>query len=376
MKVLELGPGDFGKSGLSVIAWNWYREFDKDKICVDFLSCSVPDNNYVEYIHKNGGEFYLIDIEGKNIIQRQIGRFLTSRKTSKKNKYDCIHIHVSEAGEAFAFYAGVKPFCKKIIIHSHNSGVGCESSKFTIGAKIKVCLHKLCKHLISGKNVVRLACSDLAGKWLYLPKHDYTIVNNGIDTEKFVFDRQVRDKIRAELKIENKFVVGHIGRFSYQKNHKFLIDIFNEIYKENSNAVLLLLGCGELEKQIREKVHALGLDKEVIFYGTVSNANEFYQAMDCFVLPSNFEGLPVVAVEAQAAGLKFLCSDVVTKEAKITELLEFMSLSESAEAWAKKVLSYDNGYDRIDMSDEIKRAGFDIKYSAKQLERLYFINKD
>lgn len=372
MKVLELGPGDFGKSGLSVIAWNWYQKFDLEKFSVDFLSCTVPDNNYVECIHKNGGEFYLIDIEGKNIVQRQIRRFFTSRKIAKENKYDCIHIHVSEAGEAFAFYVGVKHFCKKIIIHSHSSGVGCESSEFTVGAKIKLYLHKLCKHFINGRSVVRLACSDLAGKWMYLPKYDYTIINNGIDTEKFVFNKQARDKIRTHLKIENKFVMGHIGRFSYQKNHDFLIDIFNEVYKKNSNAVLLLLGCGELEKKIREKVHILGLDKAVIFNGTVSNANEFYQAMDCFVLPSHFEGLPVVAVEAQAAGLKFLCSDVVTKEAKITDLLEFMSLTDTAEAWAEKVLSYNNGYERRDMSDEIKKAGFDIEYWAKQLERLYY----
>lgn len=372
IKVLELGPGDFGNSGLSVIAWNWYQKFDLEKICVDFLACAVPGDSYIECIRKNGGEFYLVDIEGKNIVQRQIERFFTSRKIAKENKYDFVHIHVSEAAETFFFYAGVRPFCKKIIIHSHNSGMGCESIKFNFGAKIKLYIHKFCKHLIGDRDVVRLACSDLAGKWMYLPKHDYTVINNGIDTKRFVFDKQARDKLRTELKIENKFVVGHIGRFSYQKNHDFLIDVFNEVYKKNSNAVLLLLGCGELEKQIREKVHGLGLDNAVIFYGTAANANEFYQAMDCFVLPSHFEGLPVVAVEAQAAGLKFLCSDVVTKEARITDLLEFMSLNAPAEAWAEKVLSYDNKYERMDMSDEIKKAGFDIEHSAKQLEELYF----
>lgn len=372
IKVLELGPGDFGKSGLSVIAWNWYQKFDLEKICVDFLSCTVPDDSYVECIRRNGGEFYLIDVEGKNIIQRQSGRFFTSRKIAKENKYDCVHIHVSEAAEAFSFYTAVRPFCKKVIIHSHSSGVGCESSEFTLGAKIKLYIHKFCKKLIRSRNVVRLACSDLAGKWMYLPKYDYTIINNGIDMEKFVFNKQARDKIRSQLKIENKFVVGHIGRFSYQKNHDFLIEVFDEVYKKNTNAVLLLLGYGELEKQIREKIHILGLDNAVIFYGTASNANEFYQAMDCFVLPSHFEGLPVVAVEAQTAGLKFLCSDVVTKEAKITDLLEFMSLSDSAEAWAEKILSYDDGYERMDMSAEMKKAGFDIEYSAKQLEELYF----
>lgn len=372
IKVLELGPGDFGKSGLSVIAWNWYQNFDLEKIRVDFLSCTAPDNYYIERIHENGGEFFLINIEKKNIVQRQIDRFLFSRKIAKENKYDCVHIHVSEAAEAFSFYAAVKPFCKKVIIHSHSSGVGCESSEFTFGAKIKLYIHKFCKHLIRSKSVLRLACSDLAGKWMFLPKYNYNIVNNGIDTEKFAFDKQMRDKIRTELKIENKFVVGHIGRFSYQKNHDFLIDIFYEVYQKNLNSVLLLLGYGELEQQVREKVHNLDLDEAVFFYGTVSNANEFYQAMDCFVLPSHFEGLPVVAVEAQASGLKFLCSDVVTKEAKITDLLEFMSLSESVEVWAEKVLSYDNGYNRRNMSEEMKKKGFDIKHSAKQLEEIYW----
>lgn len=189
IKVLELGPGDFGKSGLSVIAWNWYQNFDLEKIRVDFLSCTAPDNYYIERIHENGGEFFLINIEKKNIVQRQIDRFLFSRKIAKENKYDCVHIHVSEAAEAFSFYTAVKPFCKKIIIHSHSSGVECESSEFTFGAKIKLYIHKFCKHLIRSKSVLRLACSDLAGKWMYLPKYDYTIINNGITTKEFAFDK-------------------------------------------------------------------------------------------------------------------------------------------------------------------------------------------
>ena len=173
------------------------------------------------------------------------------------------------------------------------------------------------------------------------------------------------------MKVDNKFVIGNIGRFSIQKNHEFLLDIFNEVLKKNPNAVLLLIGDGPLENKIKEKTKNLGIEKSVIFYGTTSSTNKLYQAMDCFVLSSLFEGLPIVLVEAQAAGLKTLCSDAITQEAKITGLLDYLPLSGTQEKWAEKILSYNDRYERKDLFKEVKNAGYDIKQSAKRLEEIY-----
>ncbi|MCX4375525.1 MAG: glycosyltransferase [Lachnospiraceae bacterium] len=365
VKVLEIGPSNFGKGGLSSIAWNWYVNFNHSKLQVHFLACAKPDNKYINLIEKNEDVFYCIG--SKNFLVRQLKKFFITKKIAKSNKYDCIHIHASDAFEAFVYYLSVKKFCDNIIIHSHSTGIVWDSP---IKASIKYIFHKICRRLLIGRKIVRLACSDKAGKWMYPEKYEFTIINNGIETSKFIYNNHIRKEKRNELGVENKFVVGHIGKFNYVKNHIFLIDIFNEIHKKNTNAILLLIGEGELENQIKDKVHNLGLDKAIIFYGTTPNANEFYQAMDCFVLPSHFEGMPLVLIEAQAAALKCMCSDTITLEAGITDLLEYMSLSSDPKKWAEKILTYAN-YDRKDMSNEIKESGFDIKYSAKQLEDIY-----
>lgn len=365
VKVLEIGPSNFGKGGLSSIAWNWYKNFNHSKLQIHFLACAKPDNKYIEIIEENEDSFYYIG--HKTFLIRKLKEFFITKKIAKSNNYDCIHIHASNAFEAFIYYLAVKNYCDNMIIHSHSTGVIRDS---IIKAVIKNIFHKICRRLICGKKIIRLACSEKAGKWMYPEKYKFTIINNGIETSKFIYNDHIRKEKRNELGIDNKLVVGHIGKFNYVKNHTFLIDIFNEVYKQNTNAVLFLIGEGELENQIKDKVHNLGLDEAVIFYGTTPYANEFYQAMDCFVLPSHFEGMPLVLIEAQAAALKCVCSDSITYEAKITDLLEHIPLSSEPKKWAEKILEYAN-YERKDMSNIIKEVGFDIKYSAKQLENLY-----
>lgn len=375
IKVLEIGPGDFGKSGLSNIVWNWYQKFNHEKITVDFLSHIMPEDKYIKNIKEHGGDFFCAG--DKNSIIQSFKKLFVTRKVAKINKYDCIHIHASSAYGAFLHYIAVTPFCNNIIIHSHNSGIDLNSSKLYLDliSKIKYLLHRIFRNFIAGKKITRLSCSKLAAEWMYPKKYiinnNYTIIKNGIEIENFAFNQCIREKIRSEFNFQNKFVVGHIGRFAYQKNHKFLINVFNEVHKRNSNAVLFLIGEGELKIEIKKMVNNLKINDSVIFYGTTPNVKEFYQAMDCFILPSHFEGMPVVAVEAQASGCKILCSDTITKEAQITNLLEYMSLSESIEKWTDKILSYNNNYERKDMSTEIRNVGYDIEQSAKQLERLY-----
>lgn len=375
IRVLEVGPGNFGKGGISVIAWRWYSRFDLEHIAADFASAITPEKKYTDIIRANGGEFYCI-ASVKNKMIKQFEKAYNLRKIAKKNRYDCIHIHSDTAYSMALFYYSVSKYCDNIILHAHSSGIDGNSSKKSFSMNIKSLMHTLCRPLLAGKNVTYLACSELSAKWLFpaeiYKNRRFTVIANGIETEKFIFDPDIRNEVRKELSVSEKFVIGNVGRFAYPKNHDFLIDVFEKVCKKNSSAVLLLVGNGELEEELKNKVSSLGLDKAVIFFGTTPDVHRLYQAMDCFVFPSRFEGLGMAAIEAQASGLRTVCADTIPAEANITELFEYMPLSASPEEWADKILSCSDGYERKDMSDEINRNGYNISQSAKQIEELYF----
>jgi len=195
----------------------------------------------------------------------------------------------------------------------------------------------------------------------------YKIIPNAVDTEKYKFDPEVRETVRKELGIEDKFVIGHIGRFVYQKNHDFLIDIFSEVYKRNDNAVLLLIGEGALLDDVKAKVHKLALDDVVYFLGARQDANRLYQAFDVFCLPSRYEGLPVVGVEAQIAGLPCVFSSAITKETKFTDYLTFVDLKQSILDWAEIVLNSTNSGRKTNVNIGM----FDISKQTQELECFY-----
>ena len=178
-------------------------------------------------------------------------------------------------------------------------------------------------------------------------------------------------KIKLFSNLKGKFVIGHVGRFFPQKNHEFLIDIFNEVYKKDKNTILMLVGGGELQEKIEAKVRALGLEEAVRFVGIRSDVNYVMQGFDLFLLPSLYEGLPVTMIEAQAAGLNCIISDRVPKQCAITNNVEIISLSESVEQWAEKILNYKDGCKKTSMYDEIVSKNFDIKKNAKWMESFY-----
>lgn len=215
-----------------------------------------------------------------------------------------------------------------------------------------------------------LACSKAAGEAIF-GNHSFTIINNGIAVDKYLFSEEKRCKLRKELKLEGKFVLGHVGRLAHAKNHDFLLDIFHVVYEKNPNAVLLLVGDGELKQKLQQKARTLRIEDAVIFAGARSDVPDLLSAMDVFVFPSYREGLGIVAIESQASGLKTICADTIPIEAKITDLFEYMFLNQSAEEWASCILKYKDGYERKDMSQEVRDAGYDIRQSAKQLEQIY-----
>lgn len=218
------------------------------------------------------------------------------------------------------------------------------------------------------------ACSKSAGKWGFGQSIEnnkkYNVVYNEIDVNKFSFNNKVRENKRKELGLEDKIVIGTIGRFVHVKNHEFLIEVFSQIYKANQNTMMIMIGNGDLEEQVREKVVSLGLEHSVVMLGAQSNVNELLQAIDVFVLPSKNEGFGMVLIEAQTSGVKCFASNKVPEEVKVTDLLTFLPIDEGPTVWSETVLENIN-YDRIDQSNTVREAGFDINIGSKVLQELY-----
>jgi glycosyltransferase involved in cell wall biosynthesis len=256
----------------------------------------------------------------------------------------------------------------KVIVHSHNAGFGSNAKLHTR------LLHELGKKILKNKNFLRVACGNYAGKWMFENK-EFTVLNNGIDAEKFKFDKVKREEIRKKYNIDdNTIILGHTGRIEIQKNHDFLIDIFNSYHKENPNSKLMLVGDGSLRQNIENKISSLNLKENVIFVGFTKNVNEYYSAFDYFVMPSLFEGLSISLVEAQFNGLKCISSNCVDPTSDISGNVEFYSLEKKADDWAKKLINVDSTRD-VNILKNINQDFF-INNSVKKLEKFYIDNSN
>jgi len=336
---------------------NWYRNIDKTKIQFDFICLTDKNSYFKEEIEKLGGKIFIIKKE--NGLAGKIKFYFNLFKFLKKNKFYIFHTHFHYSSGfdcMIAFLAGIK---ERITISHFNEGY--RNTPF-----YKKLFSKLLIKLFATK---RIAASMEAGKTLY-GNMSYTVIYNGIDFKKFTYNEIIRTEIRRKFNIEENFIVGHIGRFESQKNHNFLIDIFNEILKHKENAILLSIGEGPLEKEIKEKVKNLNIETKVKFLGIREDVNKLYQAMDCFILPSFFEGLGIVNIEAQCSGLPVFISDGVPDEAMICNTKE-ISLTKTAKQWADIILEKVKNIERKDCSLILKQAGFDIKDTVKQIEKVY-----
>lgn len=273
-----------------------------------------------------------------------------------EGNYNIVHVHGNSALMYFAVKAAKNAGAQVRIAHCHNS-----STEHPL-------VHHLIKPAFNRITTVKIGCSKKAAEWAY--DQDYVIIKNGVELDQYTFSQEIRDVYREKLGIKDEFLVGHIGRFSMQKNHKFLIEIFNEILKQEPNAKLLLIGDGELEESVKEQVKALHLEDHVIFYGLTHHVKEFMQAMDVFLLPSLYEGLPIVGVEAQASGLNMVTSDTVSEELKMTSLVHYVPLTNSAKEWANEVLKY-KGCPHEDDRAELRACGYDLKAAMQAIKEIY-----
>lgn len=369
IKVLEY-LGIIGNGGIESFVFNTTLAIEHPNLEILYYCynhCS-KDNIYYTAAMKKGKKIIFGRTQIKKFkLIKFFAKILDLWSCCKENDIDIIHFHISFPFEILLAIP-LKLSGYKIILHQHNANVT------NLSLIIRVA-NMIGRFLISWCSPMLLACSKDAAKWAFPAKayknNNYSIVSNSINSFNFVYNEYIRDAKRNELGLFSKFVIGHIGRFVYQKNHTFLIDIFREVRKKEPNAILLLIGSGKLETEIRKKVNEFGLADYVFFGGNIDKIYEMYQVMDCFVFPSHYEGLGIVAIEAQAAGLKILCSDAVPQEAMITELMEYMPLTESSEKWAEKILTYNDGYLRKNMQQKIIEAGYDIKDSARKLEETY-----
>lgn len=348
--------------GVEAVVMNYYRHIDRSKIQFDFLCDEDSTNIPYEEIERLGGRVILIPPYQKIFkYQKELIRIF------KENNYKIVHSHINTLS-VFPLRAAKKAGVKVRIAHSHSTTNKKEWKKNLL----KQVLRPFSKVYATDY----MCCSELAGRWLFGDKaYDsgkVYLLNNAIDLDKFKYNESLRKEKRKELGISDDIlVIGHIGRFVAQKNHTFLIDIFNELHKKNNNSILLLAGQGPLMEEIKNKVKELKLNDSVRFLGQRNDVNELYQAFDVFCLPSLYEGLPVVGVEAQSSGLLCILSDAMTKETKVLDITKFMSLNNIPEEWADSILDDVKRYKRIDTSKEMTSKNFNIKEEAKKLEKYY-----
>lgn len=352
------------RGGLETTLMNIFRNINRELIQFDFLVSIKDKGAYDDEIKSLGGNIYYVPPRSEGILQnrKQLKTFFENH-----NYYKIIHQHVSSLSYVKPLKYAMKNSIPVRIVHSRNTMEG--------GSFIHKYLHLWNQKKIKSYATDFFACSDLAAKWLYGKKQynkgEYKIINNGIMTEKFIFNIKVRESIRKEFGIENKFVIGHVGRFHPQKNHLYLIDIFKNFFETTPNSVLLLIGDGALRNQIEEHIKKLNLTENVILTGVKENISELLQCMDIFVMPSFYEGLPGTIVEAQGAGLPCLISDKITRQVKITDLVHYESIDSDPSIWSNRIFQIINNFERRNTQSDLINAGFDMRYIAKELESFY-----
>ena len=367
IRILQIGMSD-NLGGIETYIIQQFRVLNKDKIIYDFADITQSGHICFEEEINRDSNVYKFCSRRKNPLKHywQWLRFLNNNK----NQYTAIVLNADSLYYVFPLIAGKIFNISHRIIHSHNNGF---QIKPDLLRKILINFNK---YIVYFSATDYWACSQKAGEWMFGKNRKFTIIHNAIDSEKYKFDLKKRDNVRKSLKIENKFVVGHVGRFAYQKNHEFLINVFYELQKIEPASVLMLVGGSvnddEFLIKAKEQVKNLNIENKVLFLGMRNDVPDLMQAMDCFMLPSHFEGLPLVAIESQCIGLKAYLSDVITDEVKITDLIDFISLKESPKHWAKQILLNRN-YIRKDMTDEVKKAGYDIKTEIKKIEKFYLL---
>lgn len=352
------------RAGIETMLMNYYRHMDRDKVQFDFLCNKKKPGAYDEEITSMGGRIF----HTPGLNPAKYPKYLKYMKALFKEhpEYRIVEAHNGALG-VYALHAAKTNKVPVRIFHAHGASI-------TKDWKLPIKL--VCKALLPSNMNYHFTCGIAAARCYFgkriVEQNEFELIPNAIEVERFAFNEKIREKLRNENGLTDKHVIGHVGRFMAQKNHTFLLDVFEKVAAEDEKAILVLLGDGELQGEIRSKASEKGLGDRVMFAGNVSNANEWYNAFDVFVLPSIWEGLPVVGVEAQANDLPCVFSDSVTSEIGLSEKAKFISLNSNISVWTQTVLEAMKLGDRKDNTELITKNNYNIVYEAKKLQERYF----
>lgn len=365
IKVLQFAIAS-SQGGYTQYVTNIWRLMDRDMLHFDFVTFSKTID-FAEELIRGGCKVYQISTypeEDMKTFMEEFGKVLDSG-------YDIIEVHTS-----FWKNTIVEQMAKerniKVIVHAHSTGISkarnAEEEKRLLKRHLDI-KSKIDENLADAY----FACSQDAAEWLYgdaIPEGKVKIIHNTIDANRFAFNEEVRQKMRKTLQLEDRFVIGHVGRLERVKNQQFLIEIFAEVHKQMESAVLLLIGDGSLRRDLEELAETFGVADSVIFMGKKRETELYYQAMDLFLLPSLMEGFPIVLLEAQCNGLRCLCSEEISSEVFVTDSIKKLALS-NHEQWIREIIKVSVIQEREDGSSIIMRRGFDTKKQIRIIEELY-----
>jgi len=367
-RVLEVNVDDLNTGGVFSMMKN-VIEHKPGNLFMDIAAIERFSNEEnIHHFNNLGSNVFYVGYDGNKFI-KQFVCFMKLLRIIKKNGYDFVHIHADVANKLLVSALAAKAGgAKHIVLHSHAAGV---DGNHRI---LKNAVHKLCRKALPMIGTDFVACSDFAAAWMYpaISKEHITIIHNGVDLQKFKFDKRIRARIRKELSMVDELVIGHVGRFAYQKNHPYIIQIAKELKRQKCKCKILLVGEGPDEDMIIKLAKSEAVDDFIIFYGTSKKINELFMAMDVFILPSHFEGLPVVGVEAQASGLPTVFADTITRHAQLIQPSSFVGISDRDIAeWLHKITADYSNYSRETAYLEVERRGYSIENTVNEFVKIY-----
>ena len=347
------------RGGIETMLMNFYRHVDREQVQFDFLANKPAKGDYDEEIQALGGRIF---VSPGFMSYRKYLSFMTDL-FREHPEYQIIHTHNGSL-MLYALESAKKNQIPVRIAHAHATAV-----PFGLRNELK----KLMRPLIKYAATDYWGCSDAAGKFYFSEKRwnsRHELIHNAIQPDDFAFNREAREKIRQQYGLGDQFILGHVGRHTAQKNQKMILDVFAEMRRRNANAHLVMVGTGELEEQLKQYTAQLGIADAVTYTGVQANVNEWYSAFDVFVMTSINEGLPVVAVEAQAADLPCVLSDTITPEVKVTDNVHFIGLHDTPQAWAEAILDLQPKA-RVNRAADLQAVGYDIRSEARRMQALY-----
>ncbi len=360
------------RGGAESMIMNYYRKIDKTKVQFDFLVHRQQKGAFDDEIESLGGKIYRLNPISPFFPKSYYNDLRAFFK--KHNHYKIIHSHLNTFS-CFPLKIAQEFSIPCRIAHAHiaiddvtigSFFSGKESIKETLKKAVKLQLKKK----IHKYSTHRFSCGEKAGKWLFGAHTKFMMMNNAVDAQTFAYTEEISASYKKDLAIENKLVIGHVGRFSSQKNHSFLLKIFAALLKKNKDCKLVLVGDGPLRSKIEAEAKELSIFEQILFLGVRTDIPQLYQMLDIFVFPSFYEGLPVTLIEAQSAGLKVFASDTITSEVHLTDDIQFLSIEKPAAFWAEQILKIEN----INKSDNINRiieGNYDIISNTKNIEHFY-----